>query len=222
MVPVPDAVTPPAGWRLRLEELSIRHGRTKIIDGFTWTHTPGRVAWVVGENGAGKSSLLRVLARRATPTGGTVAWCGPPALTPDLLYYQPAMRLPARAFESEWSDLLDALRGPEDAAPVPPRLTPPRRSHPARFDRLSTGEAKRILLVGLLRRTAPFIFLDEPYEHLSEDAKAALTTALVERARSAVVVVATNQSVPAGAGAGPIVCLSGPRVRVVDPTEVNA
>lgn len=84
--------------------------------------------------------------------------------------------------------------------------------------RVSTGEAKRTLLEALLRKPAPFVFLDEPYEHLSARARDALTEVLVARAKTAVVVVATNQPIP-DAAAGPVVQVDGERAVVIEPEE---
>jgi ABC-type transport system involved in cytochrome c biogenesis ATPase subunit len=61
---------------------------------------------------------------------------------------------------------------------------------------LSTGEAKRLLLSAVLARPAPFLLLDEPYEHLSDGGREVLTKLLMDRCRGSVVVVATNQPVP--------------------------
>jgi heme exporter protein A len=168
--------------------LRIRRKGRVVLDGFDFTHGPGRLAWVTGENGAGKSSLLRVLANRLRPEAGTVG-LEPAGAT--LVYYHPGMALPRDARVGDWFRLL----GRADATDL--ELAPTVGPGDA-IARLSTGERKRLLLAGILSRSTPFTFLDEPYEHLSPEAKMTLTRILLERARSGVVVVATNQDVPAG------------------------
>ena len=183
MVPVSHAVTP----RLEVAGLRIRRKGRVVLDDFNLTLGPGRLAWVTGENGAGKSSLLRVLAGRLRPEAGGVR------MEPDatsVAYYHPGMGLPRDSRVGDWLRLL----GLSDATD---RRLAPSVGPGDGIARLSTGEHKRLLLVGILSRGAPFTFLDEPYEQRPPDAKATLTQMLLERAQGGVVVVATNQEVPA-------------------------
>lgn len=188
-----------------VEALAIQRNGDLLVDDFNWTHASGRPAWIAGPNGAGKSTLLRVLAGIAAPEGGTVRHLiDGTAVSPraDVLsYYSPSMGLPpearARAFAALTAQLVDAA--------IP--LAPDRALGAKRSAKLSTGEEKRLLLGPLLARNAPFILLDEPYEHLSRDARAALTEEILRVAASAVVIVATNQPIPPEA-MGPVVTLS--------------
>ncbi len=115
------------------------------------------------------------------------------------------MRLPPRATVGEWLRFVAASGGEPPGVRLGPGVPPDRL-----LGRLSTGEARRLLLEALLDRPAAFVFLDEPYEHLSQRAREALTGVLVARARVSVVVVSTNQPVPPGAG-GPILRLDDGR-----------
>lgn len=172
--------------RLQVAGLRIRRKGRVVLDRFDLTHEPGRLVWVTGENGAGKSSLLRAFARRLRPETGNVD------LRPagsSVAYYHPGMALPRDARVADWRRLLGLPASTEEG------LAPSVEAHDS-MDRLSTGEGKRLLLAGILSRHAPFTFLDEPYEHLSPQAKATLTGILLLRGRSGVVVVATNQEVP--------------------------
>ncbi|HEX7120259.1 MAG TPA: ATP-binding cassette domain-containing protein [Longimicrobiales bacterium] len=209
---------------LRLEGVAVRHRRRRLVSALTWTHRAGRIAWIVGENGAGKSSLLRVLAGRARPAAGAVALLDPSGRPAERLYYHPAMRLPAGITVGEWRRFVGRLGGTDDRDAAPDRdvaalLRPDVPSHRL-LRRLSTGESKRLLLEALLGRPAPFVFLDEPYEHLSARARDGLTATLVARARESVVVVATNQPVPAYAR-GPVVHVDGERA-IIDPGTEGA
>lgn len=204
---------------LRLDGVAVRHGRHRVVEALTWVHRAGRIAWLVGENGAGKSSLLRVMAGRARPAAGTVELRDPSGRSGERLYYRPAMRLPGGVRFGEWVRLVDRLAGPvATGADDPLAILRPGVPADRRLSRVSTGEAKRTMLESLLRRPAAFVFLDEPYEHLSARARDALTEALIERARGAVVVVATNQPIP-DAAPGPVVRVDAERAVITEPEE---
>lgn len=218
MVSLRDAVSPRAGWGIEAEGVGIRLKGTWVLTNFTWSHEPGTIAWLIGENGAGKSSLLQVLAGRAAPSTGAVRRTGPRGERPGALYYHPAMRPPGHATVGDWLRLTRKLARETEMTPVDPAFLPTRANAAKRLDRLSTGEAKRLMLTALLKRRKPFIFLDEPYEHLSGDAKEILTGMLIERAMESVVVVATNQEVPNRAG-GVILNLDSDQATAITPVE---
>lgn len=144
---------------------------------------------MVGPNGAGKTSLLRVLAGIDRARAGTIRRTpGNPRLWG---YFQSEMALPASATPVDWSRLAAALGARAASAAVHGAVWPEVDAR-RRAGRLSTGERKRLVLDVVLRLGGPLL-LDEPYEHLSPDAKHALTRALDSRSREQVVVVATNQ-----------------------------
>ena len=54
---------------LTVENLEVRYGRTRAVQGVSLTLDAGEIVTVLGANGAGKSSLLRAI-QGATPTAG--------------------------------------------------------------------------------------------------------------------------------------------------------
>jgi len=60
------------GPALETEGLSVRYGRTHVIDGLTLAVPRGSVFALLGRNGAGKSSLLRVLVGQRPAAAGRV------------------------------------------------------------------------------------------------------------------------------------------------------
>jgi ATPase subunit of ABC transporter with duplicated ATPase domains len=57
---------------LQAHEVSVEVGGRLVLEGATFTLRPGDTVGLVGRNGAGKTSLLRVLAGEAPAAGGTV------------------------------------------------------------------------------------------------------------------------------------------------------
>jgi ABC-type cobalamin/Fe3+-siderophores transport system ATPase subunit len=188
MVPVSVAVSPVS---LRIDRLTLFAGGQAAIRDFSAAVLTGTLTWITGENGAGKSTLLRFLAA-ANARDSRVTFDPHPAFT-DVTYYRPSMQAPEHVVVNAWLEFNRQLSAEtyESADLLLPDV-----AGTALLTRLSTGEAKRMLLWSLLRRRTRYTFLDEPYEHLSPAAKSNLTDTLRKRAHDSVVVVATNQEVP--------------------------
>lgn len=58
---------------LNVTELSKTYGTHKILDGLSFSVSPGEIVGLVGENGAGKSTILKILATLSKPTAGTIS-----------------------------------------------------------------------------------------------------------------------------------------------------
>jgi len=191
---VRGSVSEEGGPRLRIRGLGLRHGRRILVRDLQWRLGPGGIGWVVGPNGSGKSTLLAVLAGLETPDEGTVVLDGGSHDRDGIVYYEPGMDLPPEVGVPTWRELAAALaRKGVGGGPVPVDLVPSTAGGGRTVRTLSTGERKRLLLDLLLRTPAALTVLDEPYEHLSPEAKKGLTRALRHRAGRSVVVVSTNQ-----------------------------
>lgn len=180
---------------IRLRNVTVARGAIPILTDLSVDIEPGRIWWVVGPNGAGKSTLLRVLAELDPPRAGTVSVLPAGAR---VLYFASAVTLPPTSTVADWERLIRRLARDRDRSgrmgrggrtAIWPEV-PGRR----RVGRLSTGERKRLLLDALLRQPGAMV-LDEPFEHLSPEAKKELQRLLEARALEHVVVVATNQGV---------------------------
>jgi ATPase subunit of ABC transporter with duplicated ATPase domains len=162
-----------------------------VLRDFTWVHSPPGIAWLIGANGSGKSSLLRALAGWQRPTSGRITWSH---AVRSHRYYAPVMQAPPEMRVGDFIEFIERIEAESSVLGVD-ALLPVRVESAQRFGRLSTGEAKRLLLWALLRSGDGALLLDEPYEHLSREAKVVLTEVLRARAESRVVIVATNQEV---------------------------
>ncbi|MBR0971693.1 MULTISPECIES: heme ABC exporter ATP-binding protein CcmA [Bradyrhizobium] len=143
----------------------VRGGR-EVFSGLDFEATSGEAVAVVGRNGSGKTSLLRLIAGLLIPAGGTIALDGGDAeLTlPEQCHYlghrdalKPALSVAENL--SFWADFLGGER--LDAAES---LATVGLDHaadlPAAF--LSAGQRRRLSLARLLTVRRPVWLLDEP------------------------------------------------------------
>ena len=140
------------GCRLAVNDLACRRGERVLFRGLSFELAAGEALQVVGPNGTGKSSLLRILAGLLGPFAGTVERSGSIGLVDE----RPALdeHLPlGRALEF-WARI-DA-----PAPPSPDLGLDSLMDVPVRF--LSTGQRKRAALARLVRQRAPVWLLDEP------------------------------------------------------------
>lgn len=178
--------------RLRVVDLEIRRRRAVILRELSLEMDAGRIWWIVGENGIGKSTFLRCLAGRLRPRRGHVIFDERRLIPADTAYYHPAMKPPSGATMADLLVLAEALGIPlEDDILLSWRMVGRQR-----LERLSTGQAKRVVLALLLRSAAPVLLLDEPFDHLSPAGREGLLDRLRLLARERLVLLSTNLGVP--------------------------
>lgn len=170
---------------LGVSDLACTRGSRQLFSGLSLVVKPGQLLRVRGANGAGKTSLLRMLCGLLLPTSGQVLWCGKPLAGQREKFGQDLMYLGhAAALKDELSpleNLLDACalagRAPAIAAAMAALQGAGLRGHertPAR--RLSQGQRRRSALARLaLSQNAPLWILDEPFNALDTAANAWLT-----------------------------------------------
>ncbi|NQX35081.1 sugar ABC transporter ATP-binding protein [Herbiconiux sp. VKM Ac-2851] len=76
--PAVRPAAPPAGALLVATDLVKSYGPVKAVQGVTFHCNPGEVLALVGENGAGKSTVAKMLAGAVAPTSGTIIVGGEP------------------------------------------------------------------------------------------------------------------------------------------------
>ncbi|MFH8408836.1 ATP-binding cassette domain-containing protein [Streptomyces sp. NPDC018019] len=173
--------------RLRIDGVWKAYGRRQVLRGADLDVPPGALVGVVGENGGGKSTLLRIAVGQLTPDRGTVVrtaavgYCPQRAVLNDsftvlqhLRLFQVAYRLPDLTRAHELMDLLafaDCGR--------------------RRAGELSGGTRQKLNLLLALMHDPQLLVLDEPYQGFDWDTHQrfwALAARLRDAGRSIVVV----------------------------------
>ena len=162
------AVAAAAGPALEMDGLSVSYGRTKVIEGLTLAVPRGSVYALLGRNGAGKSSLLRVLLGQRPPAAGRVRLLGedpwkrrtslmarvgvvpeepdaPPEMTPL------ALSALCGRFHARW-----------DARSVAERFRRFEVPTDRAFGRLSKGQKGAVMLALALGHAPELLLLDDP------------------------------------------------------------
>ena len=159
---------------LSAEHLSINFGSRQLLDDVNFYLNEGDKVGVIGINGTGKSTFLKVLSGVTEPDGGTIS--RNPNVQISLLPQNPAMEEDATVLEQVFlhfhrEDLLDVGKqvGEVDAPCRPLHVHVRQVAHPhALFPHLGLGRGGAVLLrqvsplVGdvdaLLHRSPPFAF----------------------------------------------------------------
>ncbi len=178
-------VLPSPAATLQLDAVSCTRGGRTLFTDLSQTIGPGQLLRVLGANGAGKTSLLRMVCGLLEPAEGQVLWRGQKIaaqralLGAELVYVGHGAALKDEL--SPLENLLDACALGGVAASVAQALAALHgaglRGHertPAR--RLSQGQRRRSTLARLaLGQAAPLWVLDEPFNALDTAATAWLT-----------------------------------------------
>ena len=181
--------------------LAAFRGERLVFRDLDFAIAAGGARTLTGPNGAGNSTLLRLLAGLLRPAAGTLAWNGEDALADPPLHarriayvghldaVKPALtaaenlHFAARLTGGDAGEALAAL-GLGDLADLPARM-------------MSAGQRRRLALARLALSRAPIWLLDEPtlgLDAASIDRLAALFAA--HRAAGGLIVAATHLSLP--------------------------
>lgn len=98
--PAPTTVAGAAAL-LEARGVTCQRGGRRLLVNFNLTLPPGRLVWLRGDNGRGKTSLLRLLAGLVEPDAGQVLWQGHPARSAAARAAQPLYVAHANALKDD-------------------------------------------------------------------------------------------------------------------------
>lgn len=170
--------------------LAVRRGGRILLRDLNFSVAPGQALHLAGGNGAGKTSLLRVLAGLLPAAAGRVERADSFLFLPVADGLKPALTVTETVqFMADW---LDAPR--QRISAVLERLGLAGISaRPVRF--LSTGQRRRLALASMALTDRQLWLLDEPTLGLDSDGLACLTRLIADcRHNGAAIVFASHQS----------------------------
>lgn len=170
---------------LEVKELTKKYGEKTVVDGLSFSlETPGVYA-LLGTNGAGKTTSIRMILGMLACDGGQVLWQGKPLdamhmnvgylaeerglypkyeLMDQLLYFAKLKGVPrdtAKKRIAYWAKRLEV-----EEYLYPPKVKGKKAEKPKTADQLSKGNQQKIQLMAALLSEPELLILDEPLSGL--------------------------------------------------------
>lgn len=170
-----------SGALLRVERVSRDFGGLRALDGVDFDVAAGEVLCIIGPNGCGKTTLLRLILGQLQPTSGQIKL----GTNLEIAYFDQY-----RAQLDEEASVIDNVAQGSDRVTINGRNThaigylrdflfsPDRARQPVKS--LSGGERNRLLLARLFTQPANLLVLDEPTNDLDADTLDLLEELLTE------------------------------------------
>ncbi|MCQ2464082.1 MAG: ABC-F family ATP-binding cassette domain-containing protein [Oscillospiraceae bacterium] len=152
---------------LSAENISKNYGMKQLLDGVSVYLNEGDRIGIIGINGTGKSTLLRILAGASHPDSGNIS--SKPNLQISYLPQDPAMNSDYTVIEQVMADMPSEYRevNEYEARSMLDKLGISDFS--AKIGTLSGGQRKRVALAAALIHPADVLILDEPTNHLDSE-----------------------------------------------------
>jgi ABC-2 type transport system ATP-binding protein len=171
---------------LRIEHLTKDYGRSRALDDLNLTVEHGEVFGLLGPNGSGKTTALRLLLGFLRPTAGNAwidgheCWRDSVAVRRLVAYLPGELRLYETMSGRQLIHFLSRLRG----QPVNAELERLARRFDIDIDRplahLSSGMKRKVALLQVLVPHAPLVIMDEPTNALDPTMRGELLTQVRE------------------------------------------
>ena len=150
---------------LECKGLTKRYGRTLALDDVSFTLEEGRIVGLLGPNGSGKTTFIKLCNGLLTPSSGELRICGyaPGKESKALVSY-----LPDRPYLPNWMDVTQALDMYEDFyADLDRKRALEMLAHlgiveKQRIRQMSKGTKEKVQLILVMSRAAKLYLLDEP------------------------------------------------------------
>lgn len=174
------------------QDLECVRGMARVFEGVTFSASRGECLGVVGANGSGKSSLLRMIAGLIAPSHGELD-----SVEPEKMHWicpKVPMKSSLSVFENVtfWSKMYGGTKDQIEHAMQAMRLS---HLRDRLVSHLSSGQLKRVSLARLFLIDRPVWILDEPENALDQASKAQLAQAMGEHmARGGLVILASHQA----------------------------
>ena len=208
---------------LQMQNLSVYYGNTPALHNVNLTVDHGEYLGIIGPNGGGKTTLIRVILGLLAPTTGSVLGYGKPAGHTDVkIGYVPQIapldrRFPITAFEAVLTGRLGRGLVPFHRYSKSDRLAASEALERVgiaqlaerRLSALSGGEFQRLLIARALAVEPKLLLLDEPTANVDAGSREKIYTLLAELSKTMTVILVTHDLLAISSQLRSLACLSG-------------
>jgi len=163
---------------LKVDNLSMAFKEKQLFQGFNFSIKRGEKVAIMGVNGIGKSTFMKLIAGRLAPTSGSISWGHEARVS----YFSQDHHEELNASQSVLEWLTNETRGASstDIRKVLGRVLFSKDDVDKDVLSISGGEAARVLLAKVMLEKPNVILLDEPTNHMDLESIEALSHALSE------------------------------------------
>lgn len=187
---------------LTVNSLSCERGERLLFKDLSFILPPGQIAQIIGKNGAGKSSLLKIIAGFAQPLSGIVSWQNQTIKHDSMAYaalicylgHLDGVKAGLSVAENlHFSRCL--MRGALSKEALAIQHLGLNQSTNTLVEDLSAGQRRRVALARLLVSSAKLWILDEPFTSLDKQTITILEQMFVQHCmKGGMIVIATHQT----------------------------
>ncbi len=199
--------------KLSADGLTLFRGERLLFQGLSFALSPGELLLLEGQNGSGKTSLMRAIAGLIEFEDGDVMWEGKPVRLNRPAFYGSLVWMQHRVGFKADLTLVENLRfeshlraqSDEDFDQVLDRLSISRLKRlPIRS--LSAGQQRRVALARMLLSKVPLWLMDEPFTNLDRQGRKLVMEVTTEHLeRGGMCIMAAHQDVDIGGNVTKIV-----------------
>ncbi|GBG06040.1 ABC transporter ATP-binding protein [Paenibacillus agaridevorans] len=168
---------------LQLKDVVKRYGTKPALSGVSFEVGPGKIIGLLGSNGSGKTTIMKLAAGLMQPTSGSVAVCGLPTGK-----YSKACTafMPDKPLTESWMKVRDAIAFSRDLYPdfddakARDMLSFMQLNPDDKTTSLSKGMNERLQLTLTISRNAKLYLLDEPIGGVDPVARDKILDAIVQ------------------------------------------
>lgn len=181
---------------LEFKNLTKKYGRKEALKGIDLTLPKGSIVGLLGPNGSGKTTMLKIAAGLLVPTSGDVKVCGykPGAESKAVVSYQAD-----RVFISDWMKISDYIAMMADfysnfnLDKAFDMLKSLKLDSNEKIKNLSKGNKEKVQLITTMSREVPLYLLDEPIGGVDPAARDyILNTILTNYSEDSTVLISTH------------------------------
>lgn len=171
---------------LMIEDISKSYEGRQIIKPFSALVTKGDRICVIGKNGVGKSTLMKMIAGVETPDTGSIKWGHQATISYMPQDHHGVIAKGTTAYD--WLRSLDSKLYNEEISGLMGRMLFGGDERMKPTDTLSGGETVRLMMCQLMMRKDNVLVLDEPTNHLDLESISSLADGLSKYEGTAIVV----------------------------------